>query len=385
MEKILKSIKFPGLEDTYIIPEGGSGTIDIDLEGSNEGEINPVDADTLGGVPASDYITRNEIGDISGGSYDISIDMNGILEGSPSGVNADLLGGYSAEHYATVTSVNQQVKKAAPWNLLDNSDFTNPVNQRGATNYSGAVYGIDRWKSQSVRTVVMVNDGYIHIESNDSNDLTTFLTQWIEPVKLKDGTKYTFAVQMKDGLIHTVSAEVSVDMETAAKEVYANGELIAKLYLKYDSNVNLYGVTIESMLAVGIDIVNAALYEGEYTADNLPVYQPKGYGAEMLECQRYYYPFGYSIGGFSGYTYGTTLARCCIQLPSPMRINPTLTVSDISVIGVYPGSKPATAVTLSVSNDGKIAVLSFTTSDVTAADTCFIRLNGAGIVLNADL
>ena len=32
-----------------------------------------------------------------------------------------------------------------------------------------------------------------------------------------------------------------------------------------------------------------ALYEGEYTAETLPEYQPKGYGAELLECQRYYY------------------------------------------------------------------------------------------------
>ena len=32
----------------------------------------------------------------------------------------------------------------------------------------------------------------------------------------------------------------------------------------------------------------AALYEGEYTAETLPEYQPKGYGAELAECQRYY-------------------------------------------------------------------------------------------------
>jgi hypothetical protein len=31
-----------------------------------------------------------------------------------------------------------------------------------------------------------------------------------------------------------------------------------------------------------------ALYEGEYTAETLPAYQPKGYGAELAECKRYY-------------------------------------------------------------------------------------------------
>lgn len=32
----------------------------------------------------------------------------------------------------------------------------------------------------------------------------------------------------------------------------------------------------------------AALYEGSYTADTLPPYTPKGYAAELAECQRYY-------------------------------------------------------------------------------------------------
>jgi hypothetical protein len=32
----------------------------------------------------------------------------------------------------------------------------------------------------------------------------------------------------------------------------------------------------------------AALYEGEYTKDTLPVYHPKGYAVELTECRRYY-------------------------------------------------------------------------------------------------
>jgi hypothetical protein len=35
-----------------------------------------------------------------------------------------------------------------------------------------------------------------------------------------------------------------------------------------------------------------ALYEGEYTAETLPEYQPKGYAAELQECRRYYLSFG---------------------------------------------------------------------------------------------
>ena len=92
--KELKSIKFPGLEDTYIIPESkievdaelseasenpvqnkvikeviddltaqiaDAGSIDIDLTGSNEGEATPVNADTLGGISADEYVKKSDL------------------------------------------------------------------------------------------------------------------------------------------------------------------------------------------------------------------------------------------------------------------------------------------------------------------------------------
>ena len=43
------------------------------------------------------------------------------------------LGGKAPEYYLQ------------PRNLLDNSDFRNPVNQRGAKSYSVSGYTIDRW------------------------------------------------------------------------------------------------------------------------------------------------------------------------------------------------------------------------------------------------
>ena len=56
----------------------------------------------------------------------------------------------------------------------------------------------------------------------------------------------------------------------------------------------MYAVFEGDYYAVGINSGNylwAALYEGEYTAETLPEYQPKGYGAELAECQRYFQRF----------------------------------------------------------------------------------------------
>ena len=47
----------------------GGGDVTINLEDSNISKPNPVNADTLGGIPASDYVTRDEIGDLGTSVY----------------------------------------------------------------------------------------------------------------------------------------------------------------------------------------------------------------------------------------------------------------------------------------------------------------------------
>lgn len=51
----------------------GAGNIDIDLEGSIEGEATPINADTLGGIPASEYITRDNAATGSSGSVNVTL------------------------------------------------------------------------------------------------------------------------------------------------------------------------------------------------------------------------------------------------------------------------------------------------------------------------
>ena len=76
-EKQLKTIKFPGLPDTYVIPEGGN--IDIDLKNSGIGTTTPINADTLGGFAANEYIRKNEIGN---SGFENLIQINYSIVGS---------------------------------------------------------------------------------------------------------------------------------------------------------------------------------------------------------------------------------------------------------------------------------------------------------------
>ena len=67
----------------------------------------------------------------------------------------------------------------------------------------------------------------------------------------------------------------------------------------------------------------AALYEGEYTAETLPPYEPKGYAEEMAECLRYYRKIKANNETFFGYA-ANGVAYAFIPLQT-MRIAPTVT------------------------------------------------------------
>lgn len=66
-----------------------------------------------------------------------AINMNGnAITGLPEPADSD--------QAANMGYVNQQIKKVTPRNLLDNSDFRNPVNQRGIV-VSTNGFIVDRW------------------------------------------------------------------------------------------------------------------------------------------------------------------------------------------------------------------------------------------------
>ena len=157
------------------------------------------------------------------------------------------------------TYTDSQVKKAAPRNLLDNSDFRNPVNQRGGNN-------LDRWilanSAFSGYTLLSFQSDGIAITNDAGADQVCLFQRFID--KNFDGKTYTAYVMTSDGLY-------SGYVET----------------IKEDEGIRQCNFWIPT----GSKIIWAALYEGEYTAETLPKYQPKGYGAELAECRRYYKEF----------------------------------------------------------------------------------------------
>lgn len=150
----------------------------------------------------------------------------------------------------------------APVNLLDNSDFRNPVNQRGGTSYNSTSMTIDRWEVLSGTFVV--KSGYIS---------TGFVQQ-----KMLIGNLtgvHTLAAKRKDGTLLVYSQEITSSYSyTEARPAFgAWGDGLVRITLPAG------------------EYVWAALYEGSYTAETLPPYVPKGYAVELLACKQYFIQF----------------------------------------------------------------------------------------------
>ena len=165
------------------------------------------------------------------------------------------------------------VRRAAPRNMLDNSDFTNLVAQAYIGGSHGTTpYAADRW---------ILDSGTVSYEAGTGLTLNGTIRQKLEFPPTGDTSAF----------VGTASGEASI--------VYADGE-----------------ITITSSGGV---LEWAALYAGTYSAATMPDYKPKGYAAEMAECMRYFQ----IVRNGSGYD---SSSNAYIFIQADMRVAPTATV-----------------------------------------------------------
>ena len=206
---------------------------------------------------------------------------------------------------------------ACVYNLLDNSDFVHPINQRGETSKQASwVYWIDRWLSDTEKTAAQLTSSGIRLPATAEKNLR--ILQRVPLERIKKGQSYTIAAYDASGNVFCVSGVF--DGEQLTGDASSGG----KYWLSLNKGDNLtYWYCILDAYA-DITVKCMALYEGEYTAENLPPYVPKGYAAELAECLRYYRKIKGDSQTFGGYaTSGNAYAF--IPLTQAMRIAPTVT------------------------------------------------------------
>lgn len=284
-------------------------------------------------------------------------------------------------------SMEYTKKIGNPRNLLDGSDFRNPVNQRGQTSYKGAGYGIDRWAISSEAWMVSVEDGYIEVSDNpdSSSTATGMFRQYIKVDESLRGKTVTFAAK-------TMGKDVRLNINNAKTGYYSTEAvesdwIVRTITMDVPSDADTIFVALQSRNATKYRAAWAALYEGEYTVDTLPEYRPKGYAVELLACMRYY------IEDVGRYIHGVVLAdgtiRAAINIPVPMRVTPTVVAKELDNAVAYIDGEPRiltlTGVTVASMNANSV-ILSFATG-LTAGTYQFasVTLFQSSIRLNADL
>lgn len=159
-------------------------------------------------------------------------------------------------------------------NLTDNSDFKNPVNQRGQDSYSGSfIYSVDRWVVSGTASVQA--DGISVTQGG-------FFLQRMEP--LTDGESYTLSARFGGQLL---TGTITYDSSTESAQIAVSNDL-GTLYVQ-----NIGGGLCQFVInPVAQSIISApSLYRGSYTAKTLPPWIAPDYSAELAECQRYYFAF----------------------------------------------------------------------------------------------
>lgn len=340
-------------------------------------------------------------------------------------INADTLGGYSSSDFrhsdwmptaeevgarpdnwmpsasdVGAASMDYAKKVGNPHNLLDNSDFTNPVNQRGYVSgtVGSANYTIDRWKLQ-YNTYLHLHSGYVGISGFWT------LTQLVG-CKMFAGKTYTFSVEAKSEADNgNMFVRLGDPTGTGAKEhrqaVNSNGWTKCVKTWTADRDYEpgecdfSFGINTGNELTTQIYYKNPAVYEGEYTAETLPEYQPKGYGAELAECQRYFYAIkgaNYSKAGF-GPAEGNNAVYPLVYVPVPMRVRPTITYSGnwklfdgSTEIAITSVSANAGSTSVNDCPQVSLMVTSSTTLTLSKLYTLTVRGDGAAYLwLSADL
>lgn len=200
-------------------------------------------------------------------------------------------------------------------NLLDNSDFTNPVNQRNKTEFDINGYCIDRWQifesTYNVNTRVVKSDSTVgefgsQFRQIVNTDLLT-IGDIVTVSAYVNNTKHSFTKTIQSSTWGSIK-DAPYDLETSwggfkLVKLRHRTEIFFVMYLKPSQSIT----------------VNWAKLEKGSVATP---YVPKGYGAELAECMRYYqkseddlYAVPYGGKSYIVHEFGV-----------PMRVAPTVTL-----------------------------------------------------------
>ena len=248
-------------------------------------------------------------------------------------------------------------------NLLINSDFRYPINQRGLTTYGTIDYTIDRWVSRNAYTQVSIQNKYIRVKasSGSASEGAVGINQPLDNLDRLLGKNVTLSFKVRGvsgsgkwrfGIVESTTindtdALVPTNM-TNHILVSAAGTYSLTVTLPATLNYKHLCVSVLSEfndiygLAEG-DSIDIEWMKLEYgaIATSLPIRQSDT--EELLKCQRYFYkPSTSSTSVFTGYL-NSTCKQIGFGVPFPvvMRAVPTMSTPNV-IVRTVTGLSPLT-------------------------------------------
>ena len=273
--------------------------------------------------------------------------------------------------------VKTALQGRAAYNLLDNSNFADLVAQAGLNGAHGSTaYIADRWKSGNATATA--NSGYTTISSTEKEGrIVQMLSAAVAGKTVTAAAKVASANTIYFGVYYIQN---SVSKYINNSFVSPNGVIMVSGAIPADAtNIEFRIYTSYIDGGGSCNVYWATLYEGSYTADTLPAYQPKGYAAELAECMRYYRRF---INSAPAMSTAATAIEVEMPLEPPMRVVPTITINSVGPAYTPEGTKSVSG-SYSATNTVNKAGYVFYTPSIGIGLPCVIT--GIDGYLSADL
>ena len=258
-------------------------------------------------------------------------------------------------------------------NLLINSDFRNPINQRGKTSYTWKLgsygYTIDRWLGNGGNTI-SIEDGYVRIKVNDDTRVYSLFRQTVEIAENQIPDTMTLSFEMRASKqfkfqLYDTERYLTIDTDWKTYAItFTKDELGTGLgdgYIKVWLGIKDYDEPNVGYLNPGdyFDVKWAKLEQGSFATP----FVPRHYGEELALCQRYLFPilrWGGTYTERGDERYYTMFVPNLI-----MRTNPTATEAPAAQI-------------IGFMNSGTV----IPTQSVSNFSACYQRKNGIEIAFN---
>jgi len=342
-------------ETAYVI---GNGEIDI----TKAYDVQIINTDALGNVTILSLVINQVVAALSLGLKNDRARFGGPVR--KPGLEID----WDTRIHGILTAPNLPNR-----NLLHNWDFRHPVNQRGASSYTGARYGIDRWyvASSSV-TAELVSDG---VKFTNSGDSTGYIRQWLE-YGTPDG-EYCFTIFAEDSTSSSNTMYFGYSDNTFSSSVP-----IAAGYNSVVSSADksVKRVQINICAGASVTLIAAKLERGNFST--LAYDAPADYGEQLALCQRYCLKLAGGTARYRPSQKTGSIFDFIIPTPVSMRVTPSFS-GTLGTVHAYGGDAQTGFTFAIVSLDSNSIVVRATKSSHGLSDAMLgITSN---LILSSDL